>query len=93
MALVDRATWLLRRLADGAEDVACRLEDWAEGAAMSAIGLIREALHLRMYGENAPGGNETWAEWDRKAEAFLRELDLQVNEARRGLAKIQQELP
>ena len=37
-----------------------------------AAELVEEALHLRMYGERAPGGDETWAEWDRKAEAFLR---------------------
>lgn len=48
--------------------------------------LLEEALHLRMHGERAPGGDETWAGWDRKAEAYLRETDLQQNEARRGLA-------
>jgi hypothetical protein len=53
--------------------------------------LLEEALHLRMHGERAPGGNETWAEWDRKAEAYLRETDLQQNEARRGLAALRPE--
>jgi hypothetical protein len=33
--------------------------------------LCVEALHLAMYGERAPGGDETWAEWERK----LRDLD------------------
>jgi hypothetical protein len=55
--------------------------------------LLEEALHLRMHGERAPGGNETWAEWDRKAEAYLRETDLQQNEARRGLAALRPETP
>lgn len=37
---------------------------------------LREALaygqHLRQYGERAPGGNETWQEFDRLAEHALR---------------------
>lgn len=37
-----------------------------------AASLLEYALHLRMHGENAPGGSETWAEFDRKAEDFLR---------------------
>jgi hypothetical protein len=37
-----------------------------------SVALLRYALHLRQYGERAPGGNETWAEFDRAAEAFLR---------------------
>lgn len=39
----------------------------------TAIRLLEEALHLRRNGERAPGGNETWRDWDRKAERFLRE--------------------
>lgn len=38
-----------------------------------ALRLVEYALHLRMYGENAPGGDETWAKWDRMAEDFLRD--------------------
>jgi hypothetical protein len=38
----------------------------------SAKGLLEYALHLRMHGERAPGGKETWAEFDRRTEAFLR---------------------
>jgi hypothetical protein len=34
--------------------------------------LVEEALHLRMHGERAPGGTETWPEWDRKAGAAVR---------------------
>ena len=34
--------------------------------------LLAEALHLRMFGEHAPGGAETWAMWDRAAEDYLR---------------------
>jgi hypothetical protein len=37
-----------------------------------ATSLIEYALHLRMHGENAPGGSENWPEFDRKAEDFLR---------------------
>jgi hypothetical protein len=40
----------------------------------TAIRLLTEALHLRMNGERAPGGNETWADWDKSAEEFLRGL-------------------
>ena len=34
--------------------------------------IVEYALHLRMYGERAPGGNETWSEWDSMAEGALR---------------------
>jgi len=34
--------------------------------------LIRYALHLRINGERAPGGDETWAQWDRDADDYLR---------------------
>jgi hypothetical protein len=34
--------------------------------------LLAYAMHLRQYGERAPGGDETWAEWDAMAEAHLR---------------------
>jgi hypothetical protein len=40
---------------------------------MTAEELVALALHLRMHGENAPGGNETWRLWDREAEDFLRQ--------------------
>lgn len=43
--------------------------------ALSAVDLLRQALHLRMNGERAPGGNETWRDWDLKAEAYLRGFD------------------
>lgn len=36
--------------------------------------LVEEALHLRMYGELAPGSYDTWAEWDQRAEAYLRDV-------------------
>lgn len=39
-----------------------------------AIKLLRYALHLRINGERAPGGDETWAQWDHDAETFLRSL-------------------
>jgi hypothetical protein len=38
------------------------------------IALLEEALHLRMNGERAPGGNETWRDWDLRTETFLRSL-------------------
>lgn len=37
-----------------------------------AVRLLEEALHLRQNGERAPGGTETWRDWDRAAERFLR---------------------
>lgn len=40
-----------------------------------ATALLRYAYHLRVNGENAPGGNETWAQFDADAEWFLRGLD------------------
>jgi len=40
-----------------------------------ALRLLRLALHLRMHGERAPGGDETWAQFDRECEAFLREAE------------------
>lgn len=38
-----------------------------------AVRLLEEALHLRQNGERAPGGTETWRDWDRKVERFLRD--------------------
>ena len=49
----------------------------------TAISLLEEALHLRQNGERAPGGNETWRDWDRRAEVFLR--DAARNRALAGL--------
>jgi hypothetical protein len=34
--------------------------------------LVEDALWLCMYGERAPGGAETWAEWTARAEKYLR---------------------
>jgi hypothetical protein len=38
----------------------------------TACRLLEDAMHLRKHGERAPGGTETWAEFDSRAEAFLR---------------------
>lgn len=38
----------------------------------AAIRLLEAALHLYQNGEHAPGGTETWAQWERGAEVFLR---------------------
>lgn len=46
----------------------------AAARAATAIQLLEEAMHLRTQGENAPGGHETWREWDRRTETFLRSL-------------------
>lgn len=46
----------------------------ADERADAAVKLLEEALHLRMNGERAPGGTETWADWDRAVETFLRSL-------------------
>ena len=40
----------------------------------TAVRLLEAALHLRMNGERAPGGNETWRDWERRVELFLRGL-------------------
>jgi hypothetical protein len=40
----------------------------------AAVSLLKEALHLRMNGEYAPGGAENWGDWDHKTETFLRYL-------------------
>lgn len=45
-----------------------------EAALISAVKLISYALHLRQFGENAPGGDETWAEFDMQAEKYLRKM-------------------
>lgn len=37
-----------------------------------AVKLLEYALHLRMHGERAAGGAETWREFDQRCEAFLR---------------------
>jgi hypothetical protein len=41
---------------------------------IEALKLLEYAFHLRVHGERAPGGNETWAEFDRRCEAFLRQV-------------------
>lgn len=58
--LVVERNALLRRLTK-------RFDDHAE-----AVRLLEYALHLRMQGERAPGGDETWGVFDRDTEAFLR---------------------
>ena len=60
----------LQHYATGLEKgAAARLAD--EGQ-REAVKLVEYALHLRQYGERAPGGDETWAQFDRDAERFLR---------------------
>ena len=46
----------------------------------AARALLEEALRLRMYGERAPGGDETWREWDRRTEEYLRSLPVRRND-------------
>lgn len=41
---------------------------------LDALQILDYAMILRMHGERAPGGNETWAEFDRVAERFLRKV-------------------
>lgn len=45
-----------------------------ESSESPATGLLKEALHLRMNGEYAPGGTSNWHEWDGRTEVFLRSL-------------------
>lgn len=64
-------TLLLRRVERERDSLARRLAHRFE-AQSAATRLVEYALHVRMHGENAPGGAETWAHFDRAAEAFLR---------------------
>lgn len=50
----------------------------------NAVTLLREALFLRQNGERPPGGSETWHDWDRRAERFLRGLLPPEGDAPRG---------
>jgi hypothetical protein len=43
-------------------------------ALVDAVDLLQYGLHLRVHGENAPGGSETWREFDQRTEAFLRKV-------------------
>lgn len=43
-----------------------------QAALAEARRLLEQAMHLRQHGERAPGGDETWEQWDRDAEAYLR---------------------
>lgn len=49
--------------------------DEAEAALDRANRLLRYALHLRINGENAPGGNETWQQFDRDCDEHLRSVE------------------
>jgi hypothetical protein len=42
------------------------------GNETTALHLLEEALHLHVNGERAPGGGETWSQWERRVEEFLR---------------------
>lgn len=58
--------------------LSARMRDQSRGQIgrplIGAVELLEYALHLRQHGERAPGGNETWAEFDKRAEAFLRKV-------------------
>lgn len=41
---------------------------------IEAVQILEYGLHLRMHGECAPGGTETWREFDSRTEDFLRRL-------------------
>lgn len=68
----ERYTFILQRVGPG-KLTPHEARKKAENRADAAERLLEEALHLRMNGERAPGGNETWRDWDRKADAYLRE--------------------
>lgn len=59
-------------------DIRSRLRDKSRKeiglSLIRSVELLEYALHLRMHGERAPGGDETWQQFDRNAEAFLREI-------------------
>lgn len=48
-----------------------------------ALRLLKEAHHLRQHGDRAPGSRENWADWDRKAGAFLRAMQPPTREDNR----------
>lgn len=51
------------------------LGGWADHqakVASEAVRLVALAVHIRQYGQRAPGGDETWAQFDRDADALLR---------------------
>ena len=39
-----------------------------------AVAVVQYAHHLRVHGERAPGGNETWEQFDRASEECLRAM-------------------
>jgi septal ring factor EnvC (AmiA/AmiB activator) len=85
-------------------------ETWRAAVGQSTSAQLREAtrlleyaLHLRMHGERAPGGNETWRQFDQDAEHFLRGMPVrptphleavktQLAETQAALAASQQDL-
>lgn len=62
----------------------------ADSPAETATALVEYAWHLRHYGERAPGGDETWAEWDRRAYAWLH-VHADAVEAARVMAEVDAE--
>lgn len=54
----------------GDQELAERVCELLNGG--EAVQLLEYALQLRIHGERAPGGNERWAEFDRRCEDFLR---------------------
>jgi hypothetical protein len=42
-----------------------------KAAVESALALVSMAMHLHQYGEEAPGGYETWARFERDARAWI----------------------
>ena len=71
-AALGEAKTLLRALAAITERLAGDEQAHLAAESATAVTLLGDAMHLRVNGERAPGGNETWPDWDRKAEAFLR---------------------
>lgn len=65
-ALIATAIRMLRRSSQLLAEVE-RLRD----SQQQATKLLDYAYILRAHGERAPGGNETWREFDRRLEAFL----------------------
>jgi hypothetical protein len=65
--------WWKRRIEECGDKAVPNLDGLNEQE--TAIVLLRYGMAIRMYGECAPGGFETWRAWDASTEEFLRRAE------------------